>query len=913
MRDFKRPRGGGKQFGVVLALSLVLTACVGTLLWLVWSEPDGLPASTSEEQSSRSERSSSRAVPSSAATSSSKNESSQNTVSSTATPPARPVQPTGVSTGVSAQKMQNLTINAALIHDENATYYNVFINAAGVTLKNKLVTGDLVLAESVGNGAVTLENVVVKGRILVNGAQTVTRRDVTAVQLIAQRGSGTTDYIISGTSTVHQMTAKNHLTIDEGDLSGNYAGVKKLSTERGTPMWQQVTLLKGTLEQVTINDATNLILSGGSSAEAVLANAPAHIRGDGLVYNLTVCSDEVSYERKPRNVTVEGRYSTPNEQSLSIGEVGREPGSGSATGTTTRKLAAPENLRIAAATEADSVTLAFDPVPNATGYTVSYSVTNGSNALNVTNRQLTLDTPRHAVSSALIGQAGTKISFKVRANSSASRYTASDYSGAYAKTVTVLGSPTNVRLALNGNKLSLSFVAAANAQGSSHEAVLSANGTEIVTQTLNPGVTAHDFTDLAAGAYAVTVRAIGDGRLTLTSGSATAAGNMPQQPTVRDLMITGVEGDPAVTFTGAAGVSAYTVTLSYGGSRLSEQTRRVEDDSYTCLFERPAAIAAGEEYTATVRPQNGVTSTETRAVQQRPQPGNPSITSSALGEMTFEFDRVSGVTAYAVVLATQTAGGVTTPLGATASHLTVTGLSTAEGDTFNFSVKTLGDGLFYADSPVASAAEVAVRKLSSPISPVISGDKSLLTLTFTTNVTDAHDIVVQTSDDGISWTNFSSQTIGAGASGTRQITVPTPTPTLPATSLQVRFVAAAKASDALHVDSSKAPSPALSVTRLDEATALSVYALDTDSGRYAEFSFEAVEGATHYTISYTPSVGPAGTKVVDTPAASGETVTERVALSDDTATVTAFTVTAHAPSGTSHTNIYLDSTASYRP
>lgn len=51
MRDFARLRGGRKQFGMVLALSLVLVACVGTLLWLIWSEPDDLPASTSEGQS----------------------------------------------------------------------------------------------------------------------------------------------------------------------------------------------------------------------------------------------------------------------------------------------------------------------------------------------------------------------------------------------------------------------------------------------------------------------------------------------------------------------------------------------------------------------------------------------------------------------------------------------------------------------------------------------------------------------------------------------------------------------------------------------------------------------------------------------------------------------------------------------
>lgn len=895
MRDFARLRGGKKQFGMVLALSLILVACVGTLLWLIWSAPDGLPASTSEGQSFEPEASSSRSVPSSTVESSTAVESSKSTTSSGTTPVTPPVRQTGTATPT--QKLQNLTINAALTHDENTTYYNIYINADGVTLKNKLVTGDLVLSESIGNGAVTLENVVVKGRILVNGAQTVTLRDVTALQLIAQRGSGTTDYSVGGASTIHQMTARNQLTIDEGGLSSNYAGVKKLTTERGTPMWQQVTLLKGVLEQVITNDATNLILSGGSSVETVLATAPTHIGGSGLVYNLTVRSDEVSYEKKPRNVTVEGRYSEPNEQNWIIGESETAANGGSHSGTTVRKLATPQNLRVTAATDANSVTVAFNPVGNATSYMVAYSVTNGTSGLNVLNQTRSINTNSYVITNALIGQAGTEISFKVRAVSNSSRYTASDYSAIYTQTVVTLGAPANVGLTLNGDKLQLSFTAAANAAASGHEATLLVDGSAIATQQLNPGVTTCEFTGLVEGkAHTVTVRAVGDSRLTLTSDAATATYNVPALPTASDLAIESAGGDLAVVFTGVTGMSDYTVTLRYNGDTLDALSHSASGNIYTYLFEPPATIAAGGEYTASVRPKDGRTSTESRSVQRRAQPGNPRITSLALGEVMFDFDRVAGMS-YEVVSATHTTSSGTVSLGITADHLTASGLSTAENDTFNFSVKTLGDGMLYADSQAALAAQTPVKKLSVPISPFFGGDQDGLTLNFgTANNANGHIIAVQILADGdSSWSEPVDRTVVAGDT---HADFPTP-----GAGAQVRFSVTAKAANALQADSDTVTSPTLSVVQLAVATGLNV--VDLDSGEKARFAFDAVENADRYTITYKLSNSTSGS-IGPLPYTGATSAT--VALGSGV-TVSEFEVTAHAAMDAAQ--IYLDSTASY--
>ncbi|MFV0497164.1 MAG: fibronectin type III domain-containing protein [Candidatus Fimivivens sp.] len=894
MSSMKHPRGTRRQIWVVLTLLLVLVVCISGLLWLVWSAPNDLPASISEALGSGSDMSSSRDSSSSKAESSSKNDSSSSYPQSSTVMSSRPVQYNNgdTSTGSGTQKLQNLTIDAAVLHDENATYYNVLINADGVTLKNKLIKGDLVISESVGNGIVTLENIVVKGRILVNGAQTVKLHDVTSVRIVAQRGRGTTDYIIGGASTIHQITAKNQLTIDESGLSDNYAGVKDVVTERGTPMWQQVTLSNGALDGVTTNDASNLILSGRSAVGSVIANAPTHIGGSGLVNNLTVGSDDVSFEREPRNVAVRGHYNKPGVQNWGIGQTEAAVNGGNHSGTGMRMLSTPSNLSITAE-QKSSVMLAFNSVTNATSYTIVYSITNGSSADNVLDKQLSVDTNSDTIKHALIGQAGTVITFKVRAVTKASRYTTSAYTERYSKTVAVLGAPTNLQLDRNGDKLAFSFSAAPNATTYGHEAVLSVAGSDIARLKLAAGVTLGEFSNLIAGkTHTVTVRAIGDEALACTSAAVTETYDAPPLPSVSSLAISSDGETPAVIFKGAADIRDYTVTLHYDGNILPAKGHSVVGDVYTYLFGKPSAILAGKTYTASVAPQGGLSATKARAVGQRTQPDNPRIISSEIGAVTFAFDSVSGYR-YEVVSATK--DGVEIP-GVTASNLTAA-VSTAENSVFNFSVKALGDGIFLADSSPVLANAVIVTKLPVPLSPVISGDQNKLTFSFNTNNNyNTHNVVIQTSVDGKQWTNFLSEILPVGVT---QKSIETPH-----ARMRIRFGVTAKAANAVQVDSDLANSPEFSVVNLQPATGLSLNQV-TDSGYYAVLSFAKVLGATGYTVSYTLD----GVHWIKLAPIGGDAVsTVRVKIPTGT-TVQNFTVTAHAAPDAAH--VYLDSTASY--
>ena len=145
------------------------------------------------------------------------------------------------------EQLYNIEVNAAVTHSAAGSFNDITINTGGVVLKNKTVLGDLIISSKVGNGAVTLENIVVRGDITVKGGGKVTLKDVTAVTVTAGY-PGTTDYILSGKSTVYQMNVTGSVTIDESGLTNGYYGVKRVSAQNSEAL-KNVTLKSGTIEQ----------------------------------------------------------------------------------------------------------------------------------------------------------------------------------------------------------------------------------------------------------------------------------------------------------------------------------------------------------------------------------------------------------------------------------------------------------------------------------------------------------------------------------------------------------------------------------------------------------------------------------------------------------------------------------------
>jgi hypothetical protein len=188
---------------------------------------------------------------------------------------------------------------------------DVVVAAPGVTLQNLTINGNLTIAEAVGDGSVTLNNVTVTGETRVRGGgpnsihinggkyeKIVVEKTATgAVRIVA------TD--LSGASVVLSEDATGEKLILEGAFASVAVNAPDVTLEtRG-----QTTIRDLTVAPAAGNSTMNL--GSQTTVTALSVQAPAHISGSGTVQKAAVASDSVVFEKAPGSCTVDPAVTIP--------------------------------------------------------------------------------------------------------------------------------------------------------------------------------------------------------------------------------------------------------------------------------------------------------------------------------------------------------------------------------------------------------------------------------------------------------------------------------------------------------------------------------------------------------------------------------------------------------------------------
>lgn len=192
----------------------------------------------------------------------------------------------------------------------------VVVNTQDVSLKDMTIAGDLILSEGVQDGDVTLENVVVNGRVLIRGGgvnsihvlgksvlgTVVMERDGAAVRLAVDGKDAKVEHVKVGEKAAEAIVA--------GDVSSvTVAGSGKLTAQDakiGTIMVNApdaaVALSNSQVKTVEVaQDAKNTELSvdKGTSIETVeIKAAGADVSGEGKVSTVKANADNISVDTK---------------------------------------------------------------------------------------------------------------------------------------------------------------------------------------------------------------------------------------------------------------------------------------------------------------------------------------------------------------------------------------------------------------------------------------------------------------------------------------------------------------------------------------------------------------------------------------------------------------------------------------
>lgn len=188
---------------------------------------------------------------------------------------------------------------------------DVLISAAGVTLKNMIINGNLLFSEGIDEGDVHLTNVTIKGvtRVEGGGVSTIYLKNTVTSTLIVDKKKGPVLIITEGSTTVGEVTIQSPATLQESDTTGN--GFGKITLSERLPVGSKVGL-KGTFDSLTVKGsgiqvhipegrikdvivavtATGTTLNLGTDATIVnlFLDAVAKILGTGTIEKVTLSS-----------------------------------------------------------------------------------------------------------------------------------------------------------------------------------------------------------------------------------------------------------------------------------------------------------------------------------------------------------------------------------------------------------------------------------------------------------------------------------------------------------------------------------------------------------------------------------------------------------------------------------------------
>lgn len=185
--------------------------------------------------------------------------------------------------------------NAEITEDQDG---NIVITANGVSLKGITVTGDVIIADGVDAGTVTLDNVKVEGRVVVRGAGVKMANGATAESTVVAATAGETSVTTDAASNAGDVTVvgTNGKAADKVTVDAPASNVAVSSTANEVEIGdaKQVitadgvkTTITGTVDDVVVPDGAKPEITNNGTIKNVTSNEDVAISGTGSVENKT--------------------------------------------------------------------------------------------------------------------------------------------------------------------------------------------------------------------------------------------------------------------------------------------------------------------------------------------------------------------------------------------------------------------------------------------------------------------------------------------------------------------------------------------------------------------------------------------------------------------------------------------------
>ncbi|MFB9279756.1 S-layer homology domain-containing protein [Cohnella cellulosilytica] len=198
---------------------------------------------------------------------------------------------------------------------------NVIINSPGVTLQNVRITGNLLLAQSVGEGDVTLTGVTVEGSTTVNGGgeHSVHMIDSQLSKVIVDKKTGSVRIVVSGSTNIGQVLLKTGAFLERDNGTGSGFGDVTIAIDEttGNPIVRlsgsfasvivdtpnvSIDLQNGSINELKVNGSaadTKLIVAENATVDTLVLDSNTEVTGEGHVKTVKANVNGSTFSRKP--------------------------------------------------------------------------------------------------------------------------------------------------------------------------------------------------------------------------------------------------------------------------------------------------------------------------------------------------------------------------------------------------------------------------------------------------------------------------------------------------------------------------------------------------------------------------------------------------------------------------------------
>lgn len=198
---------------------------------------------------------------------------------------------------------------------------NVMISVADVTLRNMVVTGNLLLGVGIGNGDVHLSGVKVQGKTIVQGGGENSIHVINSelFTVIVDKQNGSVRVVATGSTAIADVTLQSGAKLEESKLDGaGFNNVAVKITEQGQIVLSGdfqnvqidvpnavVSLASGSVAHLNVNENAqdaSIQIENGAKVGALTLNAKSTISGTGKINKANIHAEGTKIEQKPETI-----------------------------------------------------------------------------------------------------------------------------------------------------------------------------------------------------------------------------------------------------------------------------------------------------------------------------------------------------------------------------------------------------------------------------------------------------------------------------------------------------------------------------------------------------------------------------------------------------------------------------------